>query len=157
MESPCFVAITASALPGRLSTRRWKVPMGICTRSVNRAFVRSSTDVGRQEGLAQNQRSGSRGSMGLRSGDLCGSLEFLHTKLFMTLGHGHDGTGKGFSPNCSTKLEAYNVSCSANITLHWNSGAQTAPDHYPSSSTLPVASILLTSTKPRVIHQTARQ
>ncbi|KAK3549020.1 hypothetical protein QTP70_025092 [Hemibagrus guttatus] len=60
--APLGLAITASTLLGRLSTRFRSVFMGIFDRSSRSAFVRSGTDVGR-EGLSCSLRSNSSQSL----------------------------------------------------------------------------------------------
>ena len=104
---------------GKLSTRFWRVSVGIFAHSGKRAFVRSDTDVGR-EGLAHNLRSSSsqRCLMGLRSG-LCEGQSSSSTpnspsQAFMDLalctGAQSCWNRKGSSPNCSHKVGSVQLS-----------------------------------------------
>ena len=156
--------------------------MGIFYHFFRSTFVRSHTDVG-QEGLALSLHSNSsqRCSVRLRSGLCAGqsssstpnSLIHVFMDLALCTGAQSCWNRKGPSPNCSHKvgsMELSNISWYAEafrVPFTGTKGPSPAPEEQPHTiiplhQTLHLAqcsqtsTVLLATTKPRLIHQIAR-
>ncbi|KAI4877753.1 hypothetical protein NFI96_007850 [Prochilodus magdalenae] len=159
------------------------VSIGIPDRSSRSTRVRSDTDVGR-EGLALSLRSNpsQRCSIGWRSGLCAGqsssstpdSLIHVFMELALCTGVRSCWNRKGPSPNCPHKagsMEQSRVSWSAEalrVPLTGTKGRSLTPEHHPHTMTPPPPNSTLSTvqsdqyrspgtTKPRLVHQTARR
>ena len=129
--------------------------MGTFDHSSRGAFLRSHTDVG-QEGppLSPRSNSSQRCSIGVEVRTLYRQVHPHQTPSSMSLWtllcalvHSHVGTGRGHPQTVPTNLGAWNCPTHHNSPLH-----QTL--HLAQCSQ--TSTVLLTTTKPRLVHQIAR-
>ncbi|MCJ8748244.1 hypothetical protein PDJAM_G00162700, partial [Pangasius djambal] len=75
---------------GKLSTRCWRVAVGICVHSATRALVRSGADVGmsRMSGVQSVFQFIPKVFSGVEVRALCRTLEFFHSNLHTPCLHG---------------------------------------------------------------------